>query len=163
MKEKSKNRTLIKDSWATNRETISWPHNVSSVPSLTCTRHSLTWAYSAFCFISLECYVRRYDLKSEFLTLDEMWPCCHWQEPHRGNVCEVLALRHPRHISDLLMACNEAGNEIHDSYIPRLSFPNTIKVVTGKGTRNLNFLITHASGTLLKAFRPSLQNLPIRL
>lgn len=65
-----------------------------------------------FRFIGLGCYVCRYDLKSEFLTLDEMWPCRHWQEPHRGKVCEVFALRHPRHISDLLVACNEAGNEI---------------------------------------------------
>lgn len=103
----------------------------------------------------------RYDLKSEFLTLDETWPGCHWQEPHRGNVCEMLALRHPDPSQIFPWCVMKLGMRLGMKCAARLSFPNAIKVVTGKGTINWNFLITHSTSTLWKTLTSSLQNLPI--
>lgn len=114
-----------------------------------------------FCFINVGFSVCRYDLKGEFLTLDETWPCCHWQEPHRGKVCEVLALCHPDTSQILPWCVMRLGMKWTLPIQQDFHFEMPIKVVTGKGTTDLNFLTTHSTSTLWKAFRSSLQNLPI--
>lgn len=151
----------LSESWSTNRENISWPCTVSCVPGFICTRQSLAWANSV---LSLH----------QFGVLDMQVWSKEWISNSGWNVTLLSLTRAtqkesmwgtfsvpPRHISDLPMACNEAGNEMHTSHTPRLSFPNATKVVTGKGTINLHFLITHSTRTLWKAFRSSLQNLPV--